>query len=137
MPFFYENGGNNARYEFTGKRRDRRRVYKVIEGFSYWTNKVGGRDGVRIVVKAGFETDLASIPSLPFLPNPGGSLWDDAAIVHDMALVAAAKGFLTYAEADAVFYYALRDRGCSVFTAALFWAAVRLRAAITPIPMEK
>lgn len=126
MPFIYPNGGDNARYEPTGEIRDGRPLYCVMEWFSYWTRF----DGVliKVVVAPGFITDLASIPSLPFLPNPGGTLWDDAAIVHDQALHDAAAGGLTYADADAIFYHALRERGCTVFTATVFWLAVRIKS---------
>jgi hypothetical protein len=126
MPFIYPDGGNNARYESTGEICDGRPLYCVVEGFLYRTAL--GRERVTVAVEAGFITDLASIPSLPFLPNPGGTLWDDAAIVHDQALHDAAAGELTRAEADVIFYRALRDRGCSVFTATVFWLAVRIKS---------
>jgi hypothetical protein len=126
MPFCYLNGENNASYEPTGEVRDGRRLYRVTSGFTYKTTLGGG--WVKIYIDPGFISDLASIPSLPFFPKPGASLWDDAAIVHDDALEQAAVGIFTYAEADAIFYHALRDRGCSVFTAAAFWAAVRVNS---------
>ena len=128
MGFVFNPGESTADYEPTGETRDGRPLYCVIEPFSYWA--IIGHRPVEITVQPGFVTDLASIPSLPFMPNPAGSLWDDAAIVHDylLKLVATGRYALTYEQADAVFYHALRDRGCSVFTATVFWLAVRLRS---------
>lgn len=126
MPFTYPSGRRNARYEITGETRNGRDLYRVIDGFSYTCVFNGGPQAIG--VPAGFETDLASIPSLPFMPNPGGSLWDDAAIVHDVAIGWARSGAVSYAWADAIFYHALLDRGCNRFTAWVFWAAVRLRS---------
>jgi len=124
MPFHYANGRDNAAYEPTGQTKGGRPVYCVTESFSY------SHGQMKIVVPVGFLTDLASIPTLPFFPNPAGTLWDDAAIVHDAALRDVAAGDMTRREADAIFFYALRDRGCSRFTAWVFWAAVRLNGAI-------
>ncbi len=42
----------------------------------------------------------------------------------------AGRAAMARQEADAIFFYALRDRGCSRFTAWVFWAAVRLNGAI-------
>jgi hypothetical protein len=128
MPFIYPSGGSNARYEPTGERRNGRPLYCVTTRFSYWT--ILEDRPLEVVIAPGFVTDLASIPSLPFMPNPAGSLWDDAAIVHDYLLRAVAGGryVITYAQADAIFYDALLDRGCTRFTAWVFWAAVRLNS---------
>lgn len=128
MPFHYSNGRDNAAYEPTGQTKGGRPVYCVTEWFCYWAS-LGGVH-VCVDVPPGFLSDLASIPLLPFMPNPAGTLWDDAAIVHDAALRDVAAGDMTRREADAIFFYALRDRGCSRFTAWVFWAAVRLNGAI-------
>lgn len=119
MPFKYLNGRNNAVYWPTGQVEDGRPYYMVTEPFSYCDPKFRYP---RIDVPEGFITDLASIPTIPLMPNPGGTLWDDAAIVHDVALTKLSN----HAHADAIFYYALLERGCSVFTATVFWSAVRV-----------
>lgn len=124
MPFIYSSGGRNAAYYPTGKVRDGRPIYCVTHSIIFHTSKVG-KLGTIIVVPEGFLTDLASIPTLPFFPNPGGSLWDDAAIVHDKACLEADADKMTFKEADAAFYHALRERGCNVFTAVVLWLAVR------------
>lgn len=118
MPFKY-NIGNNAKYKYIGKKRDGRKLYEVVEPFSYYN------ETTVIHIPSGYVTDLASIPSLPFFPKPGGSLWDDAAIVHDCALDYVFVGELNVRQADAIFYDALRERGCTVFTALVLWGAVR------------
>jgi hypothetical protein len=127
MGFVYEGGRSNARYVVTGERRNGRDLYRVLDGFSYSAIVAPWPVPIGICIEPGFMTDLASIPSIPGMPNPAGSLWDDAAIVHDAAIVEAAKGNLSHRTADAIFYHALRDRGCNRFTAFIFWAAVRLR----------
>ena len=118
MTFKYQDDRSNARYSYTGKKRDGRKIYFVEESFSYEHGKF------LIVVPRGFLTDLASIPSIPFMPKPGASLWDDAAIVHDRALHSSYN--ITREEADDLFYYALLDRGCTRFTATVLWLAVRI-----------
>jgi hypothetical protein len=128
MPFTYSNGHDNAAYRQAGYTANGRRYYVVTEAFGYecWVGDVL----CRVTVPVGFQSDLASIPSLPFMPKPGGSLWDDAAIVHDAAVCAKVLGrkLFSRAQADAIFYYALRERGCSQLTATIFWLAVRLGA---------
>lgn len=125
MPFT-NKAGLPSKFKYTpiGKKKDGRPVYKVTEDGHYHTDKVKGFSGVQ--VHEGFITDLASIPSLPFFPNPAGSLWDDAAIVHDKLCVEARGGMRKRSEADAVFYHAMIERGCTKFTATVFWMAVRV-----------
>jgi hypothetical protein len=126
MPFKFSGGHDSAAYRWAGYKRDGRRYYIVTEAFGYecWVRGAF----CRVAVPEGFRTDLASIPSLPFMPKPGGSLWDDAAIVHDAAVCAKVLGrkLFSRAQADAIFCHALRERGCSCFTATIFWLAVRI-----------
>lgn len=128
MPFAYQNVQNNAQYMPTGGKRGGRPLYCVIQPFAYW--HFFGNDMVKVHVEDGFVTDLASIPNLPLFPSPKGTLWDDAAIVHDRALVEVRAGRMNRSIADKLFYHALRERGCSVFTATVFWFAVRINALV-------
>lgn len=122
MPFRYPIGSSNAEYEPTGKKFRGNMIYCVLRPFEYeWDKKP-----ITIRIPAGFTTDLATIPKLPFLPRAGGTLWDDAAIIHDKACSDAHEGIISYEDADAIFYDALIERGCSRFTAFVFWAAVSL-----------
>lgn len=80
------------------------------------------------VVEAGFETDLASVPRLPFLYAVFGGEAAAAAIVHDW-LYRHGKRYKqidSREEADDVFYEAMLDTGVSPWKAAIMHAAVRL-----------
>lgn len=54
-------------------------LWEVVEGFAFQ-----GNDGLVVPVKAGFKTDLASIPQVfqSFVPKLG--YWTQAAVVHDV-----------------------------------------------------
>lgn len=109
--------------------------YKLTNELIYiWRRK----RNLKIVVPIGFKTDLASVPPplRPFIP-PDGSLWDDAAILHDFAVKCVHKNTpisgrrrITMKEADCLLYDAMRDLGASVFTAGLFYATVRFHHTI-------
>jgi hypothetical protein len=129
MPFYYPSGRGNALYRPIGKKFEGRPLYEVVEPFSYSVKAIDGMYRYpQIEVEAGFITDLASIPRLPIIPTPkpNAPLWDDAAIVHDVAVAS----LRSRREADAIFYHALLDRGCTIFTATVFHIAVRLNAFI-------
>ncbi len=112
---------SRARYESTGKAKWGRTNYVTRAELTFLA-----KDGERYVVPKGFHTDLASIPSwLTWLIPPSGSLWDDAAILHDWLCHLARQGEVTFAEADDIFYDALRDCGCPAITAFIFWSYVR------------
>jgi hypothetical protein len=110
----------NIPYEPTGGFGDGRALYCVTGKTTYLTPDCK----VKIEVPAGYVTDLASIPKLLLL-SPKSSLWDDAAIVHDKACDDARDGRITRRQADAVFYHAMRERGCTLFTATVLWTSVR------------
>lgn len=76
-----------------------------------------------IIVHAGFETDLASIPRLfwPILPPFGR--YAAAAVVHDY-LYQAHEGSRTHA--DLVFLAAMRELGVATWKRAVLYQAVRL-----------
>lgn len=124
MPFVYASTKHNASYYPTGETVNGRAIYCLTQSVAYYASRVG-KNGTIVVAPEGFLTDLASIPALPCFPRPGGSLWDDAAIVHDRACHQMNAGEMKARDADAIFYYALRDRGCSVFTATVLWLCVR------------
>lgn len=122
MGFIYPLGDKTASYEATRKSFRGNMIYVVTKPFSYqWDKKP-----IRINVPAGFMSDLATIPKIPGFPKAGGTLWDDAAIVHDLACNMAKKKTITYGDADGIFYDAMIERGCSKFTATVFWTCVRL-----------
>ena len=52
--------------------------HRVVEPFVYCSDKIGV-----IVVPAGFITDFASVPRLPFVYMFFGGVGDEAAVLHD------------------------------------------------------
>lgn len=61
------------------KNRDGRQLYKVIEPFVYQSDVAK----TEIIVPAGFITDLASIPRLPFFYRELEQVADMPGVVHD------------------------------------------------------
>lgn len=76
-----------------------------------------------ITVPAGFVTDFASVPHLPFIYLTEGGKGNKAATVHDW-LYTGQK--ITRLQADQVLREALLASGYSAATAGIFYAAVRL-----------
>lgn len=72
------------------------------------------------VVPAGYVTDLASVPRVPFVYLVAGGRARKAAVIHDWLYgEQRGKGF-----ADNVFYYAMRREGISWPVAQLMYQAV-------------
>lgn len=76
-----------------------------------------------ITVPAGFETDYASVPRLPFAYWLAGGTARKAAVVHDWLY---RRGGSTRAEADTVFREAMAASGQPWLRRSAMWAAVRL-----------
>jgi hypothetical protein len=76
-----------------------------------------------VTVPAGFVTDFASIPRLPFVYLAEGGKGNRAAVVHDWLYSSQA---FDRATADQVLREALIASGYSKVTAGLFYAAVRV-----------
>lgn len=79
--------------------------------------------GQTITVPAGFVTDFASVPRLPFVYLAEGGKGEKAATLHDWAYT---SQFVSREQADALLREALLACGYSSFTAGLFYAAVRV-----------
>lgn len=77
----------------------------------------------RIVVPAGFVTDLASVPRLPITYFLAGGLAHAAAVVHDWLYT---SHELTRAQADAVFREAAQACGVGAWRAWIMWLGVRV-----------
>lgn len=77
-------------------------VYKLIEDFEYHIGEFPSTDV--IIVKKGYETDLASVPRILWSVFPPNGHYAKAAIVHDY-LYSNAIG--TKAKADKIFYEAM------------------------------
>ena len=76
-----------------------------------------------ITVPAGVETDLASVPRLPFTFWLFGGIGDKAAVVHD-ALYGGKYG-VTRKQADDVFSEAMKVCGVGALRRGMMYAAVR------------
>lgn len=76
-----------------------------------------------IVVPAGFQTDYASVPRLPFAYWLAGGVAKKAAVIHDYLYRSAES---TRAEADAVFREAMSVTGTSWWRRYPMWLGVRL-----------
>ena len=76
----------------------------------------------RITVPAGFETDFASVPRIPFAYWLAGNTAHGPAIVHDWLY---RTHQVSRRQADAVFYEAMGAWGMMGWRRGLMWGAVR------------
>lgn len=81
------------------------------------------RWGMEVVVPAGFETDLASIPARYRQYFSVNGLHRRAAVLHDYLYH---HRIGTRASADALFYEAMADLGVPYLERTVMWAAVRV-----------
>lgn len=78
--------------------------------------------GARLVIPAGFKTDFASVPRLPFAFWLAGDTAHLAAVVHDFLYTIQ---LCSRAEADRVFYEAMTLTGIPLWRRSLMYFAVR------------
>lgn len=95
-----------------------RKTWRLLAPFSYLDPDHG-----LITVPPGFETDFASVPRLPIVFDLVGAYGHAAAVLHDYLYKAA---LLPRAEADRVFFNALRSSGIARWRAWLMLGGVRL-----------
>lgn len=79
--------------------------WTLIASLDYWSAKLGRQ----ITVPAGFTTDFASVPRLPFAYAIFGNLAQEESVIHD--LLYRRNGGVTRAQADAVFLEAMEVMG--------------------------
>jgi hypothetical protein len=102
------------------------RTWVTHRDFAYEIGSKGS--GLRIVVPAGTDTDLATVPRLlwPLIP-PHDPQYAAAFVLHDY--LCRWHGF-SRVMADAILYEALRVLGASVLTATIaYWAVAAWRIA--------
>lgn len=75
------------------------------------------------IVPEGFETDLASVPRVPVVYFLVGGRGHKAAVIHDWLYV---HGVYTRADADSIYYHALRESGVGYAYAQMMYRGVRL-----------
>lgn len=103
------------------------REWEVVAPFAY----EGRRDVFR--VESGMRTDFASVPRVFvwFLPRYGR--YTLAAILHDhLWSQLAARGRMSYRDADGLFRRAMRELGVPFLRRWMMWAAVRWGALVKP-----
>ena len=97
-------------------------AWVVTQPFAY-ASDVAGRV---ITVPAGFPTDLASTPRIPFVYEACGNIATKAAVVHDYLYT---SGRESRAVADAVLREAAALAGVSWWQRWAMWAGVRIGGA--------
>ena len=101
--------------------RDGRGTWKLLGRLEYGSQIAG-----LIVVPAGFVTDLASVPRMPFAYLLTGGIGHAAAVVHDLLYT---THQVSRKVADDVFHEALLSLGIPGWQAWLMWAGVRIGGA--------
>lgn len=98
--------------------RDSRGTWRLLAVLVYWSSMLK----MQLAVPAGFITDLASVPRLPFAYLLAGGIGHAAAVLHDWLYSCHAVDRKT---ADNLFYEALVALGISRWRAYLMWIGVR------------
>lgn len=98
--------------------RSGKQLYQVASRFSYFSDEYG-----QVVVPAGFVTDLASIPRLPFFYMMLGDSIQEPAVIHDYLY---STGILSRKDADNVLLEAMEVTGISWFKRHLIYWGVRI-----------
>jgi hypothetical protein len=102
--------------------RDGRQLYQLLHDFSYLSDVAKGT----ITAPAGFVTDLASVPRLPFMFLALGDMGQEPGVIHDYLY---STGVLPRSMADSVLREALEVTGVSRVKANMFYAGVRVGGA--------
>lgn len=89
------------------------------------SKSIDAKANVRIVIPAGFKTDLASIPRPLWNVLPPIGRYDRAAVVHDFLYQTAPNG-VTRGQADSVLNEAMKVCGVGAFTRFLIYSGVRV-----------
>lgn len=82
--------------------------------------------GMTFTVPAGFTTDLASTPRIPFVYEIGGGVANKASVIHDFIY---STHPVTRSVADAVLKEASAVTGVARWRRVLMWAGVRVGGA--------
>lgn len=98
-----------------------KRWYRLHESITYFSDRIKEP----IIVPAGFETDMASvpIPFQPFIQKDDGPLW--AALVHDYLYSKSCSVKVTRKEADEIFLEAMTITGVGPIKRGMVYHSVR------------
>lgn len=100
----------------------RRRVYELCDDIGFQVRRNGFV--IRVVIRRGKRTDLASVPFFLWWIFPPSGSWARASIVHDKLCDDGFDRELT----DAIFRYAMKVDGVSFFARQVIYAGVRVYA---------
>lgn len=113
-------------YEQCTEYRTGRPCLKLSRALEYELRTDGGQ--IRVVVPAGFVTDLATTPRIAWSIFPPWGQWNSAAILHDYLCVhRLCSRFL----ADALFREAMADLGVPLWRRVTMYVFVRLSSILT------
>jgi len=87
-----------------------------------WRLSLNGKDGIKVTVPAGFETDYASVPRLAWPLFPPRGPWSKAAVIHDYLC---SNDVCSRPLADAIFREIMRELGVPRWRRAVMYVAVR------------
>ena len=96
-------------------------LWEIHEPLVYESDLVGV-----VTVPAGFFTDLASVPRVPFIYESWGNRAHRAAVIHDYAYRIDSTPQFTYRQANAVFREAMEATGASFKIRWPMWLGVFL-----------
>ena len=78
-----------------------------------------------ITVPAGFQTDFASVPRVPFIYEAFGDRAHREAVLHDYLYRIDSVPLVTYSQANNVFFEAMRERGKGyIVSYGMYWGVV-------------
>jgi hypothetical protein len=78
-----------------------------------------------IEVPAGFQTDFASVPRVPFIYEAFGDRAHREAVLHDYLYRTDSVPLATYSQANNVFFEAMRERGKGyIVSYGMYWGVV-------------
>lgn len=104
--------------------------WRLVEPLRYWSAIVG-----RVTVPAGFHTDFASVPRLPFAFLFFGDRVFSAAVVHDyLCRVEYPACHISWRQAAAVFMEAMRAERVPRWQRWPMYAAVRFAGTLKTTP---
>ena len=97
------------------------RVWKLTSPLIYDSDLIG-----RVVVPAGFETDLASVPRFPIVYMFWGGKAHREGVLHDYLWRVDSIPSVSYSQGNAVFFEAMECRGKPVYVRYPMWWGVVL-----------
>ncbi len=87
------------------------KIWKLTKALIYWSDLLDSL----VMVPAGFETDLASVPRLPIAYTFWGGKAHREAVLHDYLYRIDAEPAVSFDQANSVFLEAMEARGKSRF----------------------